>query len=67
MQIYVLYIYIYIYYTVQGRAPILDNFKWYIIYKNIESLSNKTETNIINQLYFNLKKQVGKKTGRKSN
>ena len=55
MRIYVLYIYC----TAQGRAPILyNNFKWYIIYKNIELLSNKTETNIINQLYFNFKKQV---------
>ena len=55
MRIYVPYIYC----TAQRRVPILyNNFKWYIIYKNIESLSNKTETNIINQLYFNFKKQV---------
>ena len=32
-----------------------NNFKWSTIYKKIESLCCKPKTNIINQLYFDLK------------
>ena len=46
-------------YIVQHRElePLFcNNFKWNIIYKNIESLCYTPETNIVNQLYFNKNK-----------
>ena len=45
------------YATVQGIQPIFyNNFKWNIIYRNIESLGCIPETHIIYQLYFNKKR-----------
>ena len=52
-------------YIVQYREiqPIFyNNFKWNIIYKNIESLCCIPETNIVNQLYFN-EKMINKYQG----
>ena len=40
-----------------GSKPLFSsNFKWSIIYKNIESLCHTPETNTVNQLYFNKNK-----------
>ena len=43
-------------YRTWNIANIFNNFKWSIIYKNIESLSCTLETNIVNQLHFNFLK-----------
>ena len=39
-------------------ATICNNFKWSITYKNTESLCCISETNIVNQLYFNKKLEL---------